>query len=173
MADAEQVEYGHRVSDRKTARLMVGIPAHNNSLFHRVQFKVGDPAAWIEIDGRTTMLLRDIEVHRAREQATIDAVTCPAEHEPAGGLSGDRETATAQAVAELLRSSGIIRTTVDRSLPMSFAHELGLVGIELVYDDQMRVADCHEVGSGPLRTGKTVIIKQQPPTPVNELPPEL
>ncbi|MBD16244.1 MAG: hypothetical protein CMJ72_13955 [Planctomycetaceae bacterium] len=112
-------------------------------------------------------------MHRAREHATIDAVTCPADHEPAGGLSGDRETATAQAVAELLRSSGIIRTTVDRSLPMSFAHELGLVGIELVYDDQMGVADCHEVGSGPLRTGKTVIIKQQPPTPVNELPPEL
>ena len=173
MADAEQVEYGHRMSDRKTARLMVGIPAHNNSLFHRVQFTVGAPAAWLELAGRPTMLLRDSEVHRAREHATIDAVTCPAEHEPAGGLSGDRETATAQAVAELLRSSGIIRTTVDRSLPMSFAHELGLVGIELVYDDQMGVADCHEVGSGPLRTGKTVIIKQQPPTPVNELPPEL
>ena len=56
----------------KTARLMAGIPAHNNSLFHRVQFNVGDPAAWIEIDGRTTMLLRDIEVHRAREHA-LDA----------------------------------------------------------------------------------------------------
>ncbi len=141
MADAEQVEYRHRMSDSTTARLMAGIPAHNNSLFHRVQFNVGDPAAWIEIDGKTTMLLRDIEVHRAREHATVDMVTCPAEHEPDGGLSGDRETATAQAVAELLRTSGITHVVVDRSLPMSFAYELGLVGIDIAYDNQMGVAE--------------------------------
>ena len=149
MADPGEVEYRdpicrseeHRMNSSRTARLMAGIPAHNNSLFHRVQFKVGDPAAWIEIDGSTTMLLRDIEVHRAREHATVDAVTCPAEHEPAGGLSGDRETATAQAVAELLRARGITRVVVDRSLPMSFAHELGLIGIELSYDAEMGVAE--------------------------------
>ena len=39
---------------------------------------------------------------RARQKARVDHVACPADFAPAGGLSGDRETATAQAAAELI-----------------------------------------------------------------------
>ena len=224
---------------RITATMMAGIPAHNNSLFHRIQFNVGDPAAWIDVNGHSTMIVRDIEMQRAKKHAVADAVACPADFAPEGGLSGDRETATAQATAEFLRRAGVTAAIVDRTLPMSFAHEIDLVGIELVYDHDLGVtqrrakseqeldalrtaqadteaaiemacrlvagskagddgvlhhegapltservrnaidvfllarnyanpasivacgpqcADCHEVGSGPIRTGETVII---------------
>jgi len=126
--------------ERITATMMAGIPAHNNSLFHRIQFNVGDPAAWIEIGGHTTMIVRDIEMQRARKHAVVDAVACPADCTPEGGLSGDRETATAQAAAEFLRRAGVTTTIVDRTLPMSFAHEIDLAGIELVYDHDLGVA---------------------------------
>ena len=78
--------------------LLAGIPAVQKNLYHRIQFSVGDPAAWIQFektDGKRQSILvcRDIEMERARKKATVDAVYCPADFTPEAGLSGDRETA--------------------------------------------------------------------------------
>ena len=35
-----------------TATLIAGIPAHNDTLYHRIRFAVGDPAACLELPGR-------------------------------------------------------------------------------------------------------------------------
>ena len=56
-----------------SARVLAGIPAVNNTLFHRIRFAVGDPAAWIEFtraDGTrdTLLIVRDIELDRARRR---------------------------------------------------------------------------------------------------------
>ncbi len=127
-----------------TAVLMAGIPSRNYSLYHRLRFKVGDPTAWVEIhaaDGtrQSTLLLRDIEMQRARQHARVDSVACPADFAPPEGLSGDRETATAQATAELLRQAGVRRAISDRSLPLIFAHHIELAGITLECDLEMGV----------------------------------
>ena len=134
------------MANTPTARVLAGIPAINNTLFHRIRFAVGDPAAWIEFqhpDGSRDSLLivRDIELDRARRQARADAMACPADYTPDDGLSGDRETATAQAVAECLRRSGVTSAVCDRSLPMSFAHEITQAGIELDYDPDFGTAE--------------------------------
>lgn len=125
-----------------TARVLAGIPATNKTLFHRIRFSVGDPAAWIELTrpGGTTntiLIVRDIELARARRDARADATACPADYTPDGGLSGDRETATAQALAECLRREEVMQVTCDRSLPMSFAHEIISAGIPLDYDPEL------------------------------------
>ena len=65
---------------------------------------------------------RDIEMDRARRHARADAVACPRDFEPAGGLSGDRETATAQSVAQCLVARGVKSVRADRSLPLIYAH---------------------------------------------------
>ena len=126
------------------ATMMAGIPAHNMSLYHRIRFLVGDPAVIIEVpeDGRrvATLILRDIEMDRARRHARADRVACPADFAPEGGLSGDRETATAQAAAELLRRQGITYVVADRSLPLIYAQMLTEVGIEVSCDLDMGVA---------------------------------
>jgi Xaa-Pro aminopeptidase len=129
-----------------SARVLAGIPAVNNTLFHRIRFAVGDPAAWIEFartDGTrdTLLIVRDIELDRARRQARADAMACPADFAPEHGLSGDRETATAQALAECLRRNDVTSVVCDRSLPMSFAHEIAVVGIGLDYDSDFGTAD--------------------------------
>ncbi|MFM1935098.1 MAG: hypothetical protein RI990_57 [Planctomycetota bacterium] len=128
----------------RTARLIAGIPATNKSLFHAVRFSVGDPAACIDFlhDGRPphrVFICRDIEMDRARRQARADAVACPRDFEPADGLSGDRETATAQAVAECLRRQGIGRVVADRTLPLVFAEHVRLAGMVVEYDPQLGV----------------------------------
>ncbi len=125
------------------ARVLAGIPAINCTFYWRVRFLVGDPAALIEFpgDGKTESLfiLRDIEMERARRHARADQVHCPADFAPEGGLSGDRETATAQAVAECLRRRGVRRAIADRTLPLLFAHEMQKAGIAVECDPEWGV----------------------------------
>jgi Xaa-Pro aminopeptidase len=127
-----------------TARIMAGVPASNKSLYHAVRFNVGDPAAVVDFvrqDGRThrVFIVRDIEMERARKYARADAVACPRDFEPTGGLSGDRETATAQSVAECVRIQGVRHVVADRTLPLVFADHLRSVGVAVEYDPQMGV----------------------------------
>jgi len=102
-------------------KIMAGIPNINAGLRRRIRFGVGDPVAFIELPEESVLILRDIEMDRARQKAAADRVACPADYAPEGGLSGDRETATAQAAAECLRRAGVTHATGDRSLPLIFA----------------------------------------------------
>lgn len=136
----------------KTAILTAGIPAKNMILYHSIRFLAGDPAALIILPSNTSstidgvsnkrqLIIRDIEMERARAHARADAVSCPADHAPKGGLSGDRETATAQATAQLLLENDISRVIVDRSLPYSFANELLKADIAIQYDPDKGVVN--------------------------------
>ena len=129
-----------------TASVMAGVPATNLSLYRAIRFKVGDPAALIELPavaGGTERLLiiRDIEMERARRHARADRVHCPADFEPTGGLSGDRETATAQSVAQCLVARGVRSVRADRTLPLIFAHFIRAAGIEVECDTEMGVLE--------------------------------
>jgi len=86
-------------------------------------------------------IVRDIEMQRARRDARADRISCPADHTPEAGLSGDRETATAQATAEYLISQNVTTITTDRSLPYIFAHHLLLRGLEIQYDANLGVLE--------------------------------
>ncbi len=118
---------------------MAGVPALNAALYRRIRFLVGDPVALIEVcdaEGkvRSTLILRDIEMERAKRNARVDQVACPADYAPTGGLSGDRETATAQAAAECLRRHGVQAVEADRSLPMIYVHYLSQAGMAVNCD---------------------------------------
>lgn len=127
-------------------RIMAGVPALNAALYRRIRFLVGDPVALIEVsDGEgkssSTLILRDIEMERAKRNARVDQVACPADYSPTGGLSGDRETATAQAAAECLRRHGVQAVEADRSLPMIYVHYLGQAGITVNCDTDWGVTE--------------------------------
>jgi len=90
------------MSENQTAKICAGIPATNNTLLWRIRFQVGDPVALIESpqDGgsKSVLILRDIEMQRARQFAKVDQVGCPADFAPEGGLSGDRLSGTGRRV---------------------------------------------------------------------------
>ena len=134
----------------KTAFLTAGVPTTSAALYWKMRFLVGDPAAVLEFDeelsfseakpsqnanepkipGKTRLLiLRDIENERARAAAKADFVACPADFAPDSGLSGDREIATAQSVAEAFRRNGIEKVVSDRTLPLVYVDALAGAGI--------------------------------------------
>ena len=122
-------------------QIFAGYAVSNASLYRRLQVTLGDPAAFLVVDGQKIALVRDLEMDRVRAHSKADVVTCPAEHEPSGGLSADRETATAQAATHFLISRGIKSIRADRTLPFIFAWHLQQAGIVLEYDDELGVID--------------------------------
>ncbi|MCA9300266.1 MAG: aminopeptidase P family protein [Phycisphaerales bacterium] len=121
--------------------IMAGIPSHNLALYHRIRFLLGDPTVIIETDQGSTLLVRDIELDRARAHANADRCASPNDFEPEGGLSGDRETAFAQAATECLRRQGVTEVTADRSMPLLYWKILTDGGIRVVCDPEMRLLD--------------------------------
>lgn len=128
-----------------TAILLAGVPSENPALYHRVRFAVGDPAAWISLPGssgaQSVFIVRDIELQRAKASAHASQIACPADFAPTSGLSGDRATATAQAVAECLLRNGVQRVTTDRTLPYIYAWHIQQVGISLEYSPELGVIE--------------------------------
>jgi Xaa-Pro aminopeptidase len=124
---------------------MAGVPSTNKSLYHAIRFNVGDPAALIvTLQGEGThrlLILRDIEMDRAKKTAMAHQVNCPADFPPAEGLSGDRETATAQATAQAVLSAGCNRVIADRSLPFIFVAEMIRAGLSIEHDPDLGVKD--------------------------------
>lgn len=124
------------------ATLLGGIPGENPTLFRKALISAGDPAAWIGwADGKSVLIIRDIEMDRARRHTSATTVACPADFQPPGGLSADRATATAQAAAEALRRMGVRCVRTDRSLPFIFAHHAEQAGMAMVYDADLGVLD--------------------------------
>ncbi|MGB7327046.1 MAG: Xaa-Pro peptidase family protein [Rubripirellula sp.] len=124
-----------------SARILAGFPEKNSSLYRRLGVPLGDPAAWIELDSRRIGLVRDLEMDRVRQAGHCDDVTSPPEHAPPAGLSADRETATAEAAVQILRSAKVERVVADRSLPFIFAWHLQQAEIEVQYDAELGVLD--------------------------------
>lgn len=126
------------MSNTPIARIAAGIPQLHSSLFWRIRFSVGDQVVLLEIpNGNTTestLLLRDIEMGRAKQYARVDHVGCPQMFAPEGGLSGDRETANAQAAIECLRRAGVTHAFGDRTLPLIFADFARKAGITIECD---------------------------------------
>jgi len=117
------------------AIVFAGIPQTNLSLFHKIRFSVGDPTVFIQLsDGTRLMILRDIEIDRAKKTAHADQFFSNADFAPDGGLSGDREIATAQALAECLKQHQITNVVSDRTLPLVYQHLMKQQGIDVLCD---------------------------------------
>ncbi|MGD1979780.1 MAG: Xaa-Pro peptidase family protein [Akkermansiaceae bacterium] len=122
--------------------VLAGMASQNATLFHRIRFKVSDSSVIIDFrDGSSTYLVRDIEMERARQTVRADHVGCSADFTPEGGLSGDRDTALAQATAECLRRAGESEVLVDRTLPYLYAHFIQEAGIAVHYSGEFGVME--------------------------------
>ena len=128
-----------------TAIVMAGSPMIHASLYHKIRFSVVDTVVYLDIptgEGRDrALILRDIEMQRASAQARVSRVHCPADFAPAAGLSGDRETANAQAAAECLRRAGVRKAVGDRALPLLYAEFIRQAGIEVSCDTDLGVVE--------------------------------
>lgn len=131
--------------------IRAGVSSVNKSLYHQIRFACHDPAILIEVGdrglaARRILILRDVELARARLPvsqggARADEIHAYQEFAPASGLSGERETAAAQAAAECLVRLGVGLVVADRSLPLIYSHYLCERGIRVACDPQLGILE--------------------------------
>lgn len=127
------------------ATVRAGVPSINKALYRELRFSPPphDPVILIELaGGHRVAIVRDVELPRARKPAAqggvrADEVFCYQDFTPSGGLSGDREVASAQAAAECLHRRGIRRVVADRTLPLLFAHQFQLAGMDVTCEPSL------------------------------------
>jgi Xaa-Pro aminopeptidase len=120
--------------------VLAGHSSSNATLYHRIRFLAPDSSVILDFaDGTSIYIVRDIEMDRARSAVRTDRVCCAADFTPDGGLSGDRDTALAQAAAECLGRAGETSVTVDRTLPYLYAHFIQAAGIAIEYSEDLGV----------------------------------
>lgn len=129
--------------DPSLPRVIAGAPSHNLTLYHQTRFQCGDPSALVLFPDHRgkTLVIRDIEADRARAQTDAKRVLVPAELAPQSGLSAERETATAQALAELLTRENASAVAADRTFPLVYAEALRERNITIEYDPDMGVRE--------------------------------
>ncbi|MBI2889760.1 MAG: aminopeptidase P family protein [Nitrospirae bacterium] len=59
-----------------TARVLIAASELDSDLFYATRFLAPDPFTYVEIRGRKTLLLNELEVDRARREAAVDEVLC-------------------------------------------------------------------------------------------------
>lgn len=145
------------------AIVRAGVPSINKALYRELRFSPPphDPVILIEMASTSAAtarpskpwsnhriaIVRDVELPRARKPhdqggVRADEVFCYQDFTPTGpGLSGDREVASAQSLAECLRRRGVRRVRADRTLPLLYAHELRESGIEVTCEPSLGQAE--------------------------------
>src|SRR2546427_3381933 len=91
------------------ATLMIAASETDANLYYATRFIAPDPFIFLEIKGERLMLMSDLEIDRARSQASVDRVLSVSEIERRGGAQGGADPRTGEGVPPGLYQPGGLR----------------------------------------------------------------
>ncbi|NUN47699.1 MAG: aminopeptidase P family protein [Candidatus Brocadiae bacterium] len=115
------------------ALLMYAASTQDANLLYRTRFQVGDPVFYMEIGGRTLLLLNDLELNRGATEARVDEVLSLSAAEKELKDEGFTKHTIADVVARILEKRGVDRAIVPASFPIQMADMLRGKGVPLTY----------------------------------------
>jgi Xaa-Pro aminopeptidase len=118
----------------KTARLLVADSEHDANMLYAVGIFVPDPFIWLEIGGRTIAVLSDLEIDRARKQATVDRVVSLTRYQNELRRTGVKLPCLSDALKGVLSEFGIGRVEVPSNFPIGLARKLRRVQVTVRSD---------------------------------------
>ncbi len=121
----------------RTAYLIIDSSEANSDLYHRTGFFVPDPVIFFEHDGKTTLVLSDLELERGRRRGAADEIVSFPRCVAALRERKKRSPSTADVAAFVLRERGIRSLVVQRTFPVLYADALRGAGFSV------RVAKTH------------------------------
>lgn len=119
-----------RPSRRQAARLLYAASELDADILYPTGFFAPDPFLFLQVGKRRLMVMSDLEMDRARNQASVDRVLSWSKIAKRIEAKGERATAAA-VIAQLLRELGLSRVEVPRSFSLGLAMELDERGIRL------------------------------------------
>lgn len=116
----------------KQALLMIAASEGNADMLYAVKMFVPDPFAYIAYQGTRTMIMSDLEIDRAREQAAADEVLSLTAYQKRIQSRGVATPTLTDVVAEFLAEREITSVLVPNAFPVGYADGLRAHGFELV-----------------------------------------
>jgi len=113
----------------KSQRLIVASSETSADMLYATGFHVPDPFVFVERNGRTAILLSDLEIDRGRRDAAIDSVQAYSEIEASLRRKRRNDPAFAEVVAEFLRKQKIHTPEVPSDFPAGLAMLLEREGV--------------------------------------------
>jgi Xaa-Pro aminopeptidase len=111
-------------------KLIVAASDHDADILYATRFFAPDPFLFLERDGRTCVMLSDLEIDRGRRDATVDEVV--AYSDVSKLCKKGRDASFAEHALAFLSSRKVKRAAVPGSFPLGLAKALEKGGITLI-----------------------------------------
>jgi len=119
------------ISQPEAATLFIAASEHDSNLYYATRFMAPDPFIYLEIKGERVMVMSDLEMDRARTQASVDRVLSYSEIEQQAKKQGIKDPTAVDIVHVVLKESKIRRLSVPANFPLIHAARLQERGYSL------------------------------------------
>ncbi len=113
------------------ATLIIAASESDSNLYYATRFIAPDPFIYLEINGERLMVMSDLEIDRARSQATVEKVLSYSEVERRLRAQGVSDPGTIDVVHGVLQSAGVTCLLVPGTFPYAYAARLQELGYQL------------------------------------------
>lgn len=119
------------MSQPEAATLFIAASEHDSNLYYATRFMAPDPFIYLEIKGERVMVMSDLEMDRARTQASVDRVLSYSEIEQKAKKQGMKDPTAVDIVHVVLKEFKIRRLSVPANFPVIHAARLQERGYSL------------------------------------------
>ncbi|UVT17362.1 MAG: aminopeptidase P family protein [Nitrospira sp.] len=119
------------MSHLEAATLFIAASEQDSNLFYATRFIAPDPFIYLEVKGERLMVMSDLEMDRARAQASVDRVLSYSEIEQKAKNQGIKDPTTVDIVHIVLKEFKVRRLLVPANFPFIHATRLQELGYSL------------------------------------------
>lgn len=113
------------------ATLFIAASELDSNLYYATKFMAPDPFIYLEVKGERLLVMSDLEMDRARSQATVDRVVSYSELEQQAKAAGVKEPTSADIVHVVLKEAQVRQLMVPANFPFLHAARLQELGYSL------------------------------------------
>jgi len=119
------------VNDR-LPRLIFASSEESADLLYATKFTVPDPVLFLKQNGKTTVLLSDLEIDRGKKEAKVNEVIALSSIEGPLENGSKRKPPIEKTIASFLRQRRVRKAAVPYNFPIGLANELAREGVKVV-----------------------------------------
>ncbi|MEK7870453.1 MAG: aminopeptidase P family protein, partial [Nitrospirota bacterium] len=113
------------------ATLFIAASELDSNLYYATRFVAPDPFIYMEVKGERLLVMSDLEMDRAKSQASVDRVLSYSELEKKAKSNGTKEPSTVDIVHVILREAKIRQFLVPANFPFIHATRLQELGYSM------------------------------------------
>lgn len=116
---------------KRNENILMFASSDNSDLYYATKFSVPDPIIFFRVDGKTHIVVSDLEIGRAKKEAEVDSVLSLSVIEKILKKNGCAQPKLHHFILHCLREKKIKKITVNSNFPVILADRLRRCGIKI------------------------------------------